>query len=74
MVFIFFSFCLTLSVPEILENSIFVTPIITQTLNINTLKTTSGKSINLHTIRKLIEYSLKSVLVNAEFTDTVFEI
>ena len=27
-------------------------------LNINNLRTTNKKSINLHTIRKLIEYSL----------------
>ena len=29
------------------------------------------KSINLHTIRKLIEYSLKNVFVKAMFTLTV---
>ena len=34
-------------------------PVNPQTLNINNLRTTNGKSINLHTIRKLIEYSLK---------------
>ena len=65
---------LTLSVPEILENSIFVMPIITQTLNINNLRTASAKSINLHTIRKLIKYFLKIVLIRALFTTTVFEI
>ena len=59
MVFKFFWFCLTLSVPEKLKNSIFEMPINPQTLNINNLRTTNGKSINLHTIRKLIEYSLK---------------
>ena len=58
---------LTLSVPEKLKNSIFEMPIIAQTLNINNLRTVSAKSINLHTIRKLTEYSLKIVL-------TVFEI
>ena len=58
---------LTLSVPEKLKNSIFEMPIIAQTLNINNLRTSSAKSINLHTIRKLTEYSLKIVL-------TVFEI
>ena len=52
---------LTLSVPEKLKNSIFEMPIITQTLNINNLRTKSAKSINLHTIRKLVEYSLKNV-------------
>ena len=50
---------LTFSVPGKLKNSILKMPIITQTLNINNLRTTSAKSINLHTIRKLIEYSLK---------------
>ena len=65
---------LTPSVPEILENSISVTPVITQTLNINNLRTASPKSINLHNIRKLIKYSLKIVLVRAMFTTTVFEI
>ena len=40
-------------------------PIIQKTLNINSLRTTSAKSISLHGIRKLIEYSLKSVLVKA---------
>ena len=52
---------LTLSVPEKLKNSIFEMPIIAQTLNINNLRTASAKSINLHTIRKLTEYSLKKV-------------
>ena len=69
-----FFFHLTLSVPEKLKNSIFEMPIITQTLNMNDLRTTSAKSNNLHTIRKLIEYSLKTVLVKAMFTLTVFEI
>ena len=49
-------------------------PIIPQNLNINNLRTTSAKSINLHLIKKLIEYSLKSVSVNSMFTPTVFEI
>ena len=49
-------------------------PIITQTLNINNLRSTSAKSINLHTIRKLAEYSLKNVAAKAMFTLTVFEI
>ena len=60
MAFNFFWFCLTLSVPEKLKNSIFEMPIITQTLNINNLRTTSANSINLHTV-KLVEYSLKIV-------------
>ena len=49
-------------------------PIVPQTLNINKLRTTSAKSINLHTIRKLVEYSLNNLLVKAIFTLTVFEI
>ena len=46
---------LTLSVPEKLKNSIFETPIIAKTLNNNNLRTTSAKSINLHTIRTFIQ-------------------
>ena len=57
----------------ILENSIFVTPAIAQTLNINNLRSRSAKSISLHTIRKLIKYSLKKVRVKAVFIVTVFE-
>ena len=53
---------------------IFEMPIITQTLNINNLRITSAKSINLHTIGKLVEYSLKIVAAKAMFTLTVFEI
>ena len=49
-------------------------PIIPPTLNINNLRNTDAKSINLHTIRKLAECSLKNVLVKAMFTLTVFEI
>ena len=67
-------FFLTLSLLEKLKISIFEMPIITQTLNINNLRTTSGKSINLHTIRKLVEYSLKNVAAKAMFTLSVFEI
>ena len=65
---------LTLSVQEKLRNSIFEMPKIKQTLNINNLRTTSAKSVNLHTITKLIEYSLKNVHVKAMLTLTVFEI
>ena len=65
------NYILTLSVPEKLKNSDFEMPIILQTLN-NNLRTTSAKSINLYTIRKLIEYSLKHVSVKAMFT--VFEV
>ena len=49
---------LTLSVPEKFRIEM---PIITQTLNINNLRTASAKSINRYTIRKLVEYSLKNV-------------
>ena len=52
---------LTLSVPEKLENWIFKMLVVTQTLNINNLRTTSAKSIILHAIRKLVEYSLKNI-------------
>ena len=74
MVFKFFWFCVTLSVPQKIKNSIFEMPIILQTLNINNLRTTSAKSINLHTIRKLIEYSLKKRAAKAMFTLISFEI
>ena len=53
---------LTLSVSEKLKNSIFEMPIIPQTLNTNNLRTTYAKPINLRTIRKLIKYSLKTLL------------
>ena len=43
-----------------LKNSIFEMLIIPQTLNINNSRTTRAKYISLHTIRKLIEYSLKN--------------
>ena len=49
-------------------------PIISQTLNINNLRTTGVKSITLDTTRKLIEYSLNNVIAKAVFTSTVFEI
>ena len=45
-------------------------PIIPKTLNINNLRTTIAKYINLHTIRKLIEYSLKKAM----FTPNDFQI
>ena len=48
-------------------------PIFPQPLKINNLRTISAKSINLHTIRKLIRYSLKNV-IKAIFTKTVSEI
>ena len=71
---VFFIFCLTLSLPEKLENSIFEIPIISQNLNINNQRTTSAKSINLQIIRKLIEYFFKNAYVKAFFTLTVLKI
>ena len=52
----------------------FEMPIIPQTLNINNMRTASAKSINLHNIRKLIEYSLKKNCVKATLTLIVSEI
>ena len=49
-------------------------PAIPQILSINNLRATSAKTITLHTIRKLIEHSLKNVPVKAIFTLTIFEI
>ena len=37
-------------------------------------RTARAKSINLHTIRKLIEYSFEIILIKATFTPTIFEI
>ena len=48
--------------------------IIPQALNINNLRITSGKSINLYSIRKLLEYSLKNDSVKTIFNLTAFEI
>ena len=53
---------LSLSVPAILKSSIFEIPIIPQTLKMNNLRTASAKSINVHTIRKLIKYFWKKSL------------
>ena len=52
---------LTVSVPEKLKNSIFEIPIIRQTLNINSYRTKSAKSVNLDIDWKLIECSLKNL-------------
>ena len=54
MVFEFFRFCLSLSVAQKLKNSIFQMPIITQTLNINNLRTTSAKSIDPTPLENLL--------------------
>ena len=62
-----FWFCLTLSLRENMKNSIFEMPTITQTLNINNLRTTSAKPINMHTIRKLVELSLKNIVEKTMF-------
>ena len=72
--YLFFKFCLTLSVPKKFKNSIFEMPISPQTSNINNLRGRSAKSINLHTIRKVIKYSLKKVSLKAMFTLNFFEI
>ena len=56
----FFGQILSLSVPEKLKNSIFEIQIILQSLNINNLKTTNAKSVNLRTIRKLTRYPLNT--------------
>ena len=42
-------------------------PIITQALNIKNLRTTSAKSINLHTIKKLVELFRKTFVAKAIF-------
>ena len=68
------NFALTLSVPEKLKDSISEMAIITETLNIHNLRTTSAKSINLHTIRKLVEYSFKNIPTELMFTLAAFEI
>ena len=59
MAFQIIGFCLIFSLPKKLENSIFETPIIPQTLKINNLITTRAKSINILTLRLLIKYCLK---------------
>ena len=56
---------LTLSVPGKLKNAIFKMPIISQTLNIDNLRTTSAKPINLYTTGKVIEYYLRNIVVKA---------
>ena len=45
---------LTLSIPEKLKNSISEIPIIPQTLNINNLRTTNAKSINLDILESIL--------------------
>ena len=52
---------LTVSVPETLKNSIFEMPIISQTLNINNLRSADAKSVNLHTMRKNTDYSFQNM-------------
>ena len=52
----------------------FEMPIIPQTLKINNMRTASAKFINLHNIRKLIEYSLKKICVKATLTLIVSKI
>ena len=49
-------------------------PIISQILNINNFRTKSAKSINLHTIRNVIQYLFKNVSLKAMLTLTIFDI
>ena len=58
----------------ILKNLNFKISIIPKTLNINNIGTTNAKSINPHTIRKLINCSLKNVCVKAIITLILSEI
>ena len=44
------------------NNSTKLMPIILQNLNINNLRNTSAKTINLQTVRKLITYCLKTIV------------
>ena len=62
MAFNFVAFSLTPSVLVKLKEWIFHMSIIPQTLNTNSFRTASAKSISLHTIRKFTEYSLKNFL------------
>ena len=45
-----------------MKNVISEMPLITQNLSINNLRTTSAKPMNVRTNKKLVEYSLKSVV------------
>ena len=57
-----------------IEKLDFERTIIPQTLNINNLRTTSAKSINLHTIRKAYLIFFKKHFKRVMFTSAVFEI
>ena len=46
--------------------------VITKTLKINNFRTTSSNSINLATIRKLMECSLRKLFVKANFYSYYF--
>ena len=52
---------LTLSVSDILKNSIFEILTIPQISNINNQRTTSAKSVSPDIVKKLIEYTLGNV-------------
>ena len=65
---------LSFSIPKKLKKLIFEISIIQQNLDINNLRNTSSKYVDIKTTRKLIEYYLKSVGIKAMFTITVFEI
>ena len=60
--FLFVFDFLTLSIPSKSKNSNFEMAIVRQILNLDMLRTLSTKSMILHTIKKLIKYSLKSIL------------
>ena len=45
-----------------MKNVISEMPLITLNLSISNLRTTSAKPMNVRTIKKLVEYSLKSVV------------
>ena len=74
MVFKIVWFCLTLSLPENLNNSIFEKPIISQILAINNSRTIRAKSVNLHTLRKWIEYNFQKTGTEGLFFFTLFEV
>ena len=59
--FFFNLFSLTLSLLENLKNWIFEKSSIPKTLNMNILRTTIAKSINLNSIRKLVKYYSKKI-------------
>ena len=49
-------------------------PIVPQTLNIKNFQIATAKPINLHTVKKLINYLLKKFYLKAMFIVTIFKI